>query len=114
MTSKMVALCLLRLLPRGGSRFRVWLGKRLVRIEFERQTRRLRAWRVFMMREHGKAYLGERAVDVTTVTLFNELRWKVPQFVDLFVYDGAQRSVDMGICKHKNARRWKRLIKPYY
>ncbi len=52
MTEKMVALCLLRLLPRGGSRFRVWLGKKLVRTEFERQTRKLRAWRVFLQREH--------------------------------------------------------------
>ncbi len=42
MTSKMVALCLLRVLPRGGSNFRVWLTRAISRTAFALHTSKLR------------------------------------------------------------------------
>lgn len=76
---KVVALCLLRLLPRGGSKFRTWFAKRVCKYEFERQTRSLRAWRVFMMREletrkELKVLRGARAECPYTWQLREELR----------------------------------------
>lgn len=77
MTSKMVALCLLRLLPRGGSKFRLWLQRKVCRIEFERQTRKLRAWRVFMMRPLETREEGVRRIDPFMLGLPAEIATRV-------------------------------------
>lgn len=79
---KVVALCLLRLLPRGGKNFRLWFGKRLCRAEFERQTHKLRAGRVFMMRpletrKEGFIQDGAKRIDPFTVSLFSEMDMRV-------------------------------------